>query len=90
MIGYSLSSAARVRLSIYDMRGHHVVTLVNAVQSAGYRNVRWDGCDSRGKALSGEFYVYRLDIDEHTLVRRMKKRFVLYNRRFSFVAPRRI
>ncbi|KAF5438005.1 hypothetical protein C5S35_01160 [Candidatus Methanophagaceae archaeon] len=42
MISYQLPIISDVELSIYDILGHHVTTLVNNRQNAGYYQVEWD------------------------------------------------
>lgn len=55
-IRYSLPVSANVQLTIYDMLGRIVSTLVSSTQSAGNKSVEWN---SSG-AASG-IYLYRLD-----------------------------
>ena len=56
-ITYSIGEAARVQLAIYDVAGHRVATMVDAVESPGAHAVVWDGRDARGARLEpGVFY----------------------------------
>ena len=73
MIGYQIPTTASVHLSIYTMLGREVVTLVNSMQKAGYHHLEWNGRDSRGTMMPNGWYVYRLNVDEHGLVRRIRK-----------------
>lgn len=54
-IEYTLSSAEHVRLSVYDLLGRQVSTIVDALQASGTYRVRWNasGCSSG-------MYFYRL------------------------------
>ena len=56
-IAYALPASARVRLSVYDMLGREVATLVDGVQHAGRHAVVFDAM-----SLSGGTYLYRLDV----------------------------
>ncbi len=56
-IAYALPASARVRLSVYDMLGREVATLVDSVQHAGRHAVVFDAM-----SLSGGTYLYRLDV----------------------------
>jgi parallel beta-helix repeat protein len=48
-IRYALPSSAHVRLTIYDMLGREVETLINEEQSAGWKEVEWNaGAQSSG------------------------------------------
>jgi len=44
-LNYELASAARVSLTIYDLAGREVSTLVAAPQSAGRHNVDWNAAN---------------------------------------------
>jgi hypothetical protein len=55
------------RLSIYDLQGRHVVTLLRAPLISGVTNVAWDGCDEKGTTLASGIYVARLVSGEETL-----------------------
>jgi len=65
-IGYTLSEAGPVTLSIYTMTGQRVATLVNESQSAGQHRHSWD---ARGFA-SGVYY-YRLRANGMDVTRKM-------------------
>jgi 7,8-dihydropterin-6-yl-methyl-4-(beta-D-ribofuranosyl)aminobenzene 5'-phosphate synthase len=55
-IRYALSYGAKVKLSIYDLLGCEITTLVDEEQSAGWKEVQWNA----GTAASG-IYFYRLE-----------------------------
>lgn len=55
-IGYILPSTQRVTLTIFDVLGREVATLVNERQSGGYHEVRFDA-----QGLSGGLYFCRLE-----------------------------
>jgi hypothetical protein len=65
-IGYTLSEAGPVSLSIYTMTGQRVATLVNESQPAGQHRHSWD---ARGFA-SGVYY-YRLRANGMDVTRKM-------------------
>ena len=57
-IRYAISRAARVRLAVYDVRGRHCATLVDAHQDAGEHVAVWDGRARRGgERVSGAYWV---------------------------------
>jgi hypothetical protein len=70
-IGYQLPTVAQVRLEVYDVLGQKVRTLVQQVEPAGYHTAVWDGRDDGGNALAGGVYLYRLQADEFSQVRRL-------------------
>jgi hypothetical protein len=54
-INYQLPKSAKISLRLYDLSGREVVTLVNAVQSAGYYSVIFNAAN-----LPSGAYFYRL------------------------------
>jgi hypothetical protein len=66
VISYSLPAAAQVTLSVYDITGRLVETLVNDAQQPGIHQVHWDRKDN----LSG-VYFYRLNAGEFVETRKM-------------------
>jgi len=59
-IEYALPRDAIVTLTIYDIRGQVVKTLVNQPQLAGYKSVRWSGTNAGGQSVSSGIYIYRI------------------------------
>ncbi len=57
-ISYALPRAESVRLTVHDVTGRHVATLVDAVQSAGEHRQVWRGTGAaRGRLPSGVYMV---------------------------------
>jgi hypothetical protein len=65
------SGPAMVRLDIYDVQGRLVRQLVRGRQTAGTRQALWDGRDERGRRVQSGVYFYRLQVDGHSLTRKM-------------------
>ena len=63
-IKYGLPKNAEVRLVIYNLAGQRVRTLVDAQESAGYKSVAWDGCNSSGMKVPQGIYFYVLKAGE--------------------------
>ena len=53
---YQIPVKTEVSLMIYDIGGKLVRTLVNGVEEPGFRRVRWDGRDERGKSVPSGVY----------------------------------
>lgn len=71
-IRYSLPSADKVRLRIYDVSGRVVKTLVSAGQQpAGEHSARWKGDNDAGAAVASGIYFYRIEAGAYTETRRM-------------------
>jgi len=60
-----------VNLSIYNLQGQVIRTLVNKTQPSGSYRVVWDGRDENGRLVSSGIYLYRLTAGEMTQTRRM-------------------
>jgi len=70
-ICYSLPCDADVDLSIFDVSGRSIITLVRERQSAGNRTVKWDGRDENGSKVVSGFYFYRLKTGELSITKKM-------------------
>lgn len=66
-IPYQLSEAVHVSLTIYNILGEKVNTLVNGHQPAGSYAVEWNVADSNGQLPNG-IYFYRLVVDHNTVL----------------------
>ena len=74
-IKYALPQAADVELTVYNVIGQPVRTLVAEHQSAGRYAVEWDATNDSGHSLSSGMYFYRLQAGEE--FREVKKMLLL-------------
>jgi hypothetical protein len=65
-IQYSLPEESHVELTLYDINGRIVKTLVNDTQTKGNYSYRWYGENYSGKLLSSGIYFYRLKAGKNT------------------------
>lgn len=65
-IAFDLPQAANVELTVYDMLGRKVATMVNERMTAGTHNVQFDA----SKLASG-MYLYRIDAGSFTSIKKM-------------------
>ena len=70
-IHYSLPSHSDVDLSIFDLYGRRIRTLVNEPLQAGYHTTIWDGRNEAGIPVSSGLYFYRINAGNFTKVRKM-------------------
>ncbi|MDZ7343212.1 MAG: PQQ-dependent sugar dehydrogenase [candidate division KSB1 bacterium] len=61
-IKYRLTQNARVELSIYNLRGQIIRTLLKQEQAAGTYTIEWDSRDNQGIPQPSGTYFYRLRI----------------------------
>jgi len=59
-IRYTLPAKGRVTINVFDARGAHVATLVDAVTPAGAYTIKWNGHDDRGNAVGSGVFFARL------------------------------
>jgi hypothetical protein len=65
------SPGSRVRLSVYDLSGRTVRTLVDAYRSGGEHLAVWRGLDDHGREVGSGVYFYRLEVDGTSIERKM-------------------
>jgi len=70
-IRYRITAASRVNLSIFDVHGALVATLVDEMQPAGSKSMVWNARDGRGHALASGVYVCRLQADGEQQTRKL-------------------
>jgi hypothetical protein len=70
-IPYSLTKANRVELSIYNIKGQLVKTLVSDFQNSGKYQLTWDGSDNQGKPVSAGIYPYKVSNGTFTSSKKM-------------------
>jgi hypothetical protein len=70
-ISFQLARAEQTELSIYNITGEKVRTLVSGTVQPGHHSVKWDGTDENGKRLASGTYVYRLKVGNLQQARKM-------------------
>lgn len=72
-ISYEIENGApsRVSLTVYDVTGARVRTLVDDTVRPGQYFATWDGRNTHGEAVSSGVYFYRLATPTRTLTRKM-------------------
>ncbi len=71
VISYTLTESEHVDLSIYDVLGRHITTLVSKQTGPGVHQVEWNGRDARGQSVASGVYFYRLNAGVNSDVRKM-------------------
>lgn len=70
-IRIELPEPGPAELTVYDITGKSVKTLINEYMQAGSHSVVWDGTNSFEQTISSGIYVYRLTIGNYSVSRRM-------------------
>jgi hypothetical protein len=68
---YDLPENSLVNITIYDMLGRQVKTLVNQTQDAGFKSVIWDATNDFGKPVSAGVYLYQIQAGEFVQTKKM-------------------
>ena len=68
---YDLPENALVNITIYDMMGRQISTLVSSLQSAGYKSIQWNGTNDAGQPVSAGLYMYTLQIGDFKQTKKM-------------------
>ena len=70
-IEYSLDKDGVVQLSVYNILGQRVTTLVDGFQPGGLHTVHWDGRDQHGTATPSGIYFARMTTTDVMMTRKM-------------------
>ena len=70
-IRYDLPLTEYVSITIYDMMGRIVKTLVNSSQTAGYKSIKWNATNDRNEPVSAGLYLYTIQAGEFRQAKKM-------------------
>jgi hypothetical protein len=70
-ISFALPKDAKVNLSVFNVLGQRVTTLVDEYMTAGYQTVAWNGTDYSGNTVASGVYFYKIDADDFTATKKM-------------------
>ncbi len=71
IINYNIPEDDFVNITIYDMRGRIVKTLVNSSQNAGYKSIRWNAKNDKNEPVSAGLYLYTIQAGEFRQTKKM-------------------
>ncbi len=71
IIAYDLQTATDVELTVYNVLGQKVTTLVSSPQTAGKHTVAWDGTTASNTVVSSGVYFYRLTAGDFKETKKM-------------------
>ena len=71
IVRYDLPENNMVNITVYDMLGRQVKTLINQTQDAGYMSVIWDATNDYGKPVSAGIYLYQIRVGPYTKTRKI-------------------
>ena len=68
---YGLPEDVMVNITIYDMMGRIVSTLVNENQSSGYKTLQWNATNDSGQPVSAGVYIYKIKAGHYAQTKKM-------------------
>ena len=68
---YDLPNDGLVNITIYDMMGRIVKTLVNGSQTAGFKSVQWNATNDKNEPVSVGLYLYSIQAGEFRQTKKM-------------------
>ncbi|HEX9652472.1 MAG TPA: carboxypeptidase regulatory-like domain-containing protein [bacterium] len=71
VIRFALPEAAVVEISVYDVLGRRVRTLLNELRPLGNHQISWDGRDEHGAVVSSGILFYRIKAGQFSETKRM-------------------
>jgi hypothetical protein len=71
LIRFSLPTRAQVSLTLYNLTGQQVATLVEGARDGGEYEVTWDGRSPEGGALASGVYLYHLQVGGQGMTRKL-------------------
>jgi hypothetical protein len=71
VVSYTLGSASRVKLALFNLNGQEVTTLASGVMPAGRHNLTWNRADAAGTSIPAGVYFVRLSADGQTATRKL-------------------
>ncbi len=70
-IDFYLEYDSDVELTVYNVKGQKVITLLNETQEKGLHEVNWNGLDSSSKPVSSGVYFYIMQAGEKLFSKKM-------------------
>jgi len=65
-ISFSITEESKIELSVYNIKGQKIKTLLSDQISAGEYSITWNGKDDSGKKVSSGIYLYKLYVNDKT------------------------
>jgi len=70
-LSYDLPYNSVVKITVHDMMGRVVKTLVNDSQTAGFKSVQWNATNDRNEPVSAGLYLYSIQAGEFRQTKKM-------------------
>jgi len=67
MLSFVLNQQANVALTVHDLRGNLIKTLMQGVYNEGFYEAGWTGTDASGQQAGNGVYIIRLTVDDRII-----------------------
>jgi len=67
LINYSIAISGEVDISVYNIKGQNIITLINEYKEVGNHSINWNGVDKIGKPVSSGLYFYKLKLNNKSI-----------------------
>ena len=71
VIEFDVPQRTHVTVTVYNLLGQRVITLVDEERDAGFHQVDWDGRSASGNSVASGIYLYKLEADSFVQTRKM-------------------
>jgi hypothetical protein len=71
VLTFTIAREGRVRVTIFDIQGRLVTTLLDGTRAAGEQRVIWDGSNSHNQTVSSGVYFVRIQAPEGEATRKL-------------------
>ena len=68
---FDLPEDGFVNITVYDMGGRIIKTLVNNFQTAGYKSIKWNATDNQDQLVPAGVYLYKIEFGSLLFTRKM-------------------
>ena len=68
---YELYKDAKINITIYDILGNQVKTLINNVQSRGHKSIQWNASNNYGQKVETGVYFYKVQTNDYQQVKKI-------------------
>jgi hypothetical protein len=69
-ITYQLENEDKVKLTVYDVLGREIITLVDESQKSGEHSVNWNGKNNSGEEVNSGIYFYKLTFQGNSITKK--------------------
>ena len=71
VISYALPQSSNIKISVFNILGQKIKTLVDGYQDAGNHSVSWDGTNAGGDVIATGVYFYMLETSDLSISKKM-------------------